>query len=76
MVDHDQARVRESADWAITAARRKSIAGEPARVTVADVIARAREDFRMELDCATARTALRSRLELRGLLGITTDAWQ
>lgn len=74
-VDHDQARIRESVDWAITAAGKEAIAGRPARVTVADVQQRARNDFRMEITEATAREALQGRLRLRGTLGLTTDAW-
>lgn len=76
-VDHDHARVRESADWAITTASRRARAGESGRVTVADVIERARDDFALEIDDATARAMLRERFTLRGGgLGLTTDAWE
>lgn len=75
-VDHDRARVRESADWAITSASRAMRAGQSGRVTVADVQRRALDDFSLEIDDATARAALRERFTLRGGgIGLTTDAW-
>lgn len=74
-VDHDQARIRAAADWAITSAGRRAMAGEVGHVTVADVRRRALEDFGMTIDEPTARAALRARLELRGTLGLSTDAW-
>ena len=74
--DHDRARIRESADWAITSASRAMRAGQSGRVTVADVRWRALDDFSLEIDDATARTALRERFTLRGGgFGLTTDAW-
>lgn len=76
-VDHDQARIREAADWAITSASRRARAGESGHVTVADVIARARDDFALEIDDQTARAMLRERFTLRGgAFGLTTDAWE
>lgn len=76
-VNHDQARIRESADWAITAAGRRLRSGGSGRVTVADVIERARDDFGLEIDDLTARAMLRERFTLRGGgFGLTTDAWE
>jgi hypothetical protein len=74
--DHNVARLREAADWAITSASRRYLAGGSGRVTVADVRERAREEFALEVDDATARAMLRGRFQLRGgSFGLETDAW-
>lgn len=68
-----------AADWAITTAnRRASLAPDlRGRVTVADVIAQARDQFNLDADPGEAAAVLRARYELRGsAYGLSTDAYE
>lgn len=76
-----QLREREAlvsaADWSITSARAwyDARTGEAQWVTVADVVARAREDEGVEVTSDAAAAVLRERLELRGRFFLRTDAY-
>jgi len=70
---HDQNRLRNATDQAITAASRTAPVGQ-ARVTIADVQRRACDDFGMHIDPAQARQVLADRLAFRGRQDIATDA--
>lgn len=74
----ERAALVSASDWAITTARAWWNPGEPNTLdwaTVADVVARAREDEGVEVTSEAAAAVLRERLELRGRWGLRTDAY-
>ncbi|QNA70626.1 hypothetical protein C8250_000405 [Streptomyces sp. So13.3] len=73
--EHLRRQLANAADWSITIARRRTTPGQPTRVTVDDVLARAAHDFNLLTVPPQAAAALRDRLHVRGTDNITTDAY-